>query len=85
MNTTKTTTNKVIDVEKFEVGRAYRIRRNGEFYTYDVICVNVTERVVSFMLYNDAQGISDMLILGAEPAFGSSIDDYTIQRLYPKE
>ena len=51
---TKTTTKevRVIDTDKFEIGRAYRIRKKGEFATHDVICANVTERVVSFVLYN---------------------------------
>ena len=86
MNTkTNTKEVRVIDTDKFEIGRAYRIRKKGEFATHDVICANVTERVVSFVLYNETAGISDMLILGVEPAFGSCIDDYTIMKLYPKE
>ena len=76
---------RVIDTDKFTVGRAYRIHKLDESDTHDVICANVTERVVSFVLYNETAGISDMLILGAEPAFGAGIDDYVIQKLYPKE
>ena len=84
---TKTVTKEVcvIDTDKFTVGRAYRIRKKGEFSTRDVICANVTERVVSFIVYNETSGITDMLILAADPAFENGIDDYAIFELVPKE